>query len=187
MRTGNHWWPAIGAILLGGTMAAAIATAGDWLPLAEDGIHDPENPAIKVMQNPADALSLLPPDAVGNQVRWVEALRQGYIEPRTHIESGTEIKVLDLDILMKRTGDAGWVIFPHKRHTEWLDCENCHDRLFATKAGETPMTMLAILSGEYCGRCHGAVSFPLTECDRCHSVKPDDSIKAGAQHESPAP
>jgi ribosomal protein L40E len=32
------------------------------------------------------------------------------------------------------------------------------------------MSMFAILQGEFCGRCHGAVSFPLTECRRCHSV-----------------
>jgi hypothetical protein len=29
---------------------------------------------------------------------------------------------------------------------------------------------MLILSGEKCGLCHGAVSFPLTECKRCHSV-----------------
>ena len=47
-------------------------------------------------------------------------------------------------------------------HTEWLDCTNCHDKLFLPKAGATPVNMFAVLQGEYCGRCHGAVSFPLT-------------------------
>jgi hypothetical protein len=30
-----------------------------------------------------------------------------------------------------------------------------------------------VLSGEKCGLCHGAVAFPLTECNRCHSVQRD--------------
>ena len=156
-------------------MVAGIARASDnWVRLEDDGIHDPNSPAIKVLQQPAEALSLLPPDnpGVGNQVRWVEALREGFIEPRTHILPGTKIETLDLDIVMKGTGDANWVLFPHQPHTEWLDCSNCHEEIFALKTGETPMTMFAILSGQYCGRCHGAVSFPLTECNRCHSVAP---------------
>ena len=49
-----------------------------WKPLADDGLHDPEGPAIGVLQEPADALSLLPGDGVGNKVSWVRALRERY-------------------------------------------------------------------------------------------------------------
>jgi hypothetical protein len=32
--------------------------------------------------------------------------------------------------------------------------------------------MFNILNGEQCGRCHGAVSFPVAEqCKLCHSVR----------------
>jgi len=173
-------WPAIRwATLLVLVAAGTVRAAGDWLLLAEDGLHDPANPALEALQEPSEALAALPPDAVGNQVRWVKALADGYIEPRSSIDPGTEIRTLDLDILMKRTGDAAWVLFPHKLHTEWLDCSNCHDQIFASKAGGTPMTMLAILEGRYCGRCHGAVSFPLTECARCHSVSVGSVLPAG--------
>ena len=68
------------------------------------------------------------------------------------------------------TATLRMVLFPHDIHTAWLECSNCHPKIFAEKAGATPVNMLAILQGEYCGRCHGAVSFPLTECNRCHSV-----------------
>jgi len=72
---------------------------------------------------------------------------------------------------MPRTGEMPMVRFPHRQHTEWLDCSNCHEKLFASKAGGTrAVNMFQILQGEYCGLCHGAVSFPLTECKRCHSV-----------------
>jgi c(7)-type cytochrome triheme protein len=62
------------------------------------------------------------------------------------------------------------VRFPHRQHTLWLDCVNCHDHLFKAETGATNFSMLKILEGEQCGVCHGAVSFPLTECFRCHSV-----------------
>jgi c(7)-type cytochrome triheme protein len=62
------------------------------------------------------------------------------------------------------------VLFPHRPHTEWLDCNNCHDKIFVKKVDANPVNMFAILSGQYCGQCHGAVAFPLTECNRCHSV-----------------
>lgn len=158
------------ALLLTLLLAINQAPASDWPPLAEDGIHDAGNPALDLLQEPAEALSQLPPDTAGNQVRWVKALRDGYIEPRTNIFPETKVNLLDRDVIMKRTGSANFVRFPHLVHTEWLDCNNCHDHLFAREVGKTPMTMLAILSGEYCGRCHGAVAFPLTECNRCHSV-----------------
>jgi c(7)-type cytochrome triheme protein len=151
---------------------SGVTCAAEWSPLTEDGVHDPGNPALDLLQEPAEALSQLPPDTAGNQVRWVEALRNGYITPRTNVLPETQVNLLDQDVIMKNTGSANYVRFPHRVHTEWLDCSNCHDRIFAQQAGKTPMTMLAILSGEYCGRCHGAVAFPLTECNRCHSVAP---------------
>lgn len=157
--------------LLGSLMAlSALAWAQQWVPLDQDGLHDPESPAIRQLQQPAEALSLLPPDTAGNRVRWVRALDEGYITPRTNLFESTDVKVLDLDVVMPNTGAMPMVRFPHDIHTAWLDCSNCHDRIFQRKAGATPVNMFAILQGEYCGRCHGAVSFPLTECNRCHSV-----------------
>lgn len=158
---------------LAALMTAGIAlAAGDHLPLAKDGVHDPANPALKLLQEPNDALSRFPHDEVGNRVRWVKALEQGIITPRTNILPDTQIRVLDLDVIMPRTAEMPMVRFPHKQHTEWLDCSNCHEHLFKSKAGATTaVNMFQILQGEYCGLCHGAVSFPLTECKRCHSVE----------------
>lgn len=150
----------------------AWAAPGVHLPLNKDGVHDPAGPAIKLLQEPSEALSKLPPDVVGNQVRWVKALEQGLITPRANILPDTTIKVLDLDVILPRTAEMPMVRFPHKQHTEWLDCSNCHEKLFKSKAGTTTgLNMFQILQGEYCGLCHGAVAFPLTECKRCHSVE----------------
>ncbi|GAB4348743.1 MAG: hypothetical protein Kow006_09760 [Gammaproteobacteria bacterium] len=156
--------------MLAASAFSLAAIAAGWLPLSNDGLHDPTSPAIGILQEPAEALSQLEPDTAGNMVRWVEALAKGQINPRTNIRPETKVNVLDLDVILPDTGTVPMVLFPHRQHTEWLDCSNCHEKIFASKAGATPMNMFAILQGEYCGRCHGAVSFPLTECNRCHSV-----------------
>ena len=147
-----------------------LAYAANWPPLQADGVHDPASPAVEILQEPAEALSVLPPDGVGNRVNWVKALQDGYIEPRHQLWQDTSTEVLDLDVVIKTAGSLPYVKFPHKPHTEWLACSNCHEDLFKSKAGATPITMLAILEGEYCGRCHGAIAFPLVDCARCHSV-----------------
>ena len=141
-----------------------------WSTLANDSLHDPSNPALALLQEPAEALSVLPQAQEGNFVDWVAALREGSISPRTNIHPETKIRVLDLDVLMPDTAAMPMVLFPHRPHTEWLDCSNCHDKIFLPNKGANPVTMYKILQGEYCGQCHGAVSFPLTQCRRCHSV-----------------
>jgi c(7)-type cytochrome triheme protein len=61
------------------------------------------------------------------------------------------------------------VTFPHKEHTQWLACANCHPGIFQMRRGADPITMAKIFAGEYCGRCHGKVSFAVaTGCPRCH-------------------
>jgi c(7)-type cytochrome triheme protein len=154
-------------------LLATVVHAGQWQPLMGDGLHDPDNPALNVLQNPSDALSRLPADSAGNKVDWVRALEDGYIRPRSGLKEEKTVKMLDTDIQMNDTGSIPRVLFPHKAHTKWLDCGNCHEHIFKSKAGATPVTMSKILEGEYCGVCHGAVAFPLTECNRCHSVAVD--------------
>ena len=150
--------------------ATLWAEIRSWKPLRNDGLHDPQSPGIGILQEPSEAFRDLPPDPAGNFVSWVKALRNKNIQPRTNLYSQTEVKVLDLDIIMEKTGEMPMVRFPHKTHTEWLDCDNCHDIIFKEKVGGNDINMMGILYGEHCGRCHGAVAFPLTECLRCHSV-----------------
>jgi len=150
--------------------AAAWAAPSLWQRLEADGVHDPANPGLALLQQPGDALQALPRDTAGNLVRWVQAIDSGAINPRTKILPETVVRTLDQDIIISRNGSMPAVKFPHRQHTLWLDCANCHDELFKAKIGANKFSMLAILNGEQCGLCHGAVSFPLTECNRCHSV-----------------
>lgn len=144
--------------------------AGKWQSLKNDGLHDPANPAIDVLQEPADAFGVLRPDSAGNKVDWVRSLELGFIKPRPSLHDDRTPEVLETTILMRNTNELPYVLFPHKPHTQWMSCEACHESIFISQIGANPITMGRILDGEYCGLCHGAVSFPLTECDRCHNT-----------------
>lgn len=176
---GPGWRRAIAWALGIAGASALAASSATWLPLERDGLHDPRNPGIRQLQQPAEALAPLPRDSAGNLVRWVQALDSGAINPRTNILPETQVRVLDQDIIVSKFGSMPAVKFPHRQHTLWLDCSNCHPYPFVEKAGANKLNMQAILNGEQCGLCHGAVAFPLTECNRCHSV-PNESLRRQA-------
>lgn len=161
------------ALVLAGLCIVAVAAGQRWLKISSDGLHDPHSPAVGLLQEPGEALGALAPDTAGNLVRWMRALDEGQIQPRTNILPETKVNLRTTEVLLKNTGEMPLVRFPHRQHTAWLDCTNCHNHLFEQKAGATKINMMAILSGEKCGVCHGAVAFPLTECKRCHSVDRD--------------
>jgi len=147
-----------------------------WLPLAKDNLHDPSSPGLKFKQEPAEALSKLAPDTAGNLVRWVDALELGQINPRAALRPGTQVRIREDFIMLNQRGGTALVRFPHRNHTLWLDCSNCHDKPFLPKVGANKLSMFQILQGEQCGLCHGAVAFPLTECARCHNT-PRESVR----------
>jgi c(7)-type cytochrome triheme protein len=78
---------------------------------------------------------------------------------------------------MRNTRDMPWVAFPHRQHTEWLACSNCHPRPFKEKSGVNEITMDNIMRGEQCGMCHDRVAFSIFACERCHSVTHPGSPK----------
>jgi len=158
--------------LLWGAILCCISTAiaAQWTPLARDEIHDPSSPALRMLQEPAQALSTLPRDSAGNQVDWMRALNEGNIAPRAKLNDEAPIRLREDHILLNLRGGMPIVRFPHRSHTQWLDCSNCHEHIFKSKVGANRLSMFAILQGEQCGVCHGAVSFPLTECARCHNT-----------------
>ena len=149
--------------------------------LAEDGIHDPTNDAIQILQEPAEAMIDFPQDRRG-LVDWVKAIREGYINPRRSLsgdEYGGEMMLeTDMDIIMKQTAYMPNVRFPHLAHTEWLTCNLCHPKIFIPQYEANPVSMEKILKGEFCGRCHDKVSFALWTCERCHSVPHANSSDA---------
>lgn len=138
--------------------------------VSRDSFHDPANPDRVHLQDYDQAMAGLPKDANGFP-DWMRALREGAIKPRGSLTGRDVMDVLDLDIVMKNTKEMPWVRFPHRAHTEWLTCSNCHPRPFEAKAGATRIQMAEIFRGRYCGQCHDRVAFiTFFSCARCHSV-----------------
>jgi c(7)-type cytochrome triheme protein len=141
--------------------------------------------AVKENRRPQDHLSKLPKDSYGNKVNWVKAIEEGAIKPKADIEGKSKMMVFDRDIEFKvkyQGVPLPDVIYPHKQHTEWLFCGNCHPGIFQMKAGGNPVTMFDIFEGKYCGVCHGKVAFPPTDCLRCHNKE-----RLDASYKKPIP
>lgn len=145
------------------------------LPAARQAIdavdlYDPSNPDRPRLQRIDEATRHLPYDANGFP-DWMRALRQGLIKPRSGLNANDGMETLDLDVVMRNTKDMPHVKFPHRAHTEWLACSNCHPKPFPMSKGTQEIRMNNIFRGEYCGQCHDRVAFiTFFSCDRCHSV-----------------
>jgi len=137
---------------------------------AEDGIHDPTNEGTLALQAPLAAFAPFPKSNAGNRIDWVRALAENKIQPRyDRIDPAAVPTVMDLNIVREVKGSMPDVVYPHKQHTEWLDCSNCHPAIFIPQKGANQISMAAILLGQKCGVCHGKVAFPVSECRLCHS------------------
>jgi len=150
-------------------------------PPTEDGIHDPKNDGTQQLQAPRSAYDALPRANAGNRVNWVAALEEKRIAPRwDRADPKATGLVLDFNIVREVKGSMPDVVYPHKQHTEWLDCSNCHPAIFIPQKGANQISMASILLGEKCGVCHGKVAFPVSECRLCHSKKKDLAGPAAA-------
>ena len=118
----------------------------------------------------------LPKDRFG-LIDWADALKSGAVKPIHSLNPEEKDQPpLDMDVVVfTKSRFQPDVIFPHKIHTMWLTCTNCHPAIFPMNAREANkmMHMTKISAGEFCGRCHNRVAFPLSDCLRCH-VKPRD-------------
>lgn len=134
-------------------------------------------------QHPAAMeLAKLPKDKYG-LVDWAASIKSGMVKPLDSLEPGAfAAPPFNLDIVIQtKSNFMNDVVFPHYVHTLWLTCTNCHTQIFQMKAGgNQEMTMAKIASGEYCGRCHNRVAFPLSDCTRCH-VKPKETALPSRQ------
>ncbi len=152
-----------------------IQTRGaDEIP-EQNKFYDLDNPDYQKLQKANESLVGFPLDKKG-YVDWMGAIRSGFINPRTDLKNNEPMQVLDLDVILKNTREMPYVKFPHKSHTMWLACTNCHDKPFIPKAGANPISMGKIFQGQYCGMCHDHVAFiTFFSCERCHSVPHGDT------------
>lgn len=148
-----------------------MPSSSEWNPApAKDGIHDPDSPGTLLLQEPKVAFDSLKKSKSGNRVDWMAALQGGEIAPRyERMSDDAKPVIMDLNIVREVKGSMPDVVYPHKEHTEWLDCSNCHPAIFIPQKGANQISMASILLGQKCGVCHGKVAFPVSECRKCHS------------------
>jgi c(7)-type cytochrome triheme protein len=152
------------------------------MPPSEDEIHDPTNEGTMILQQPLDAYEGLPvtESGLGNGVHWVKALDDGNLKPRwERTDPSAEPMVMDMNIVRVPKSSMPDVVFPHRQHTLWLACSNCHPDIFIPRKGANQINMAAILLGQKCGVCHGKVAFPVSECKRCHSQPKKVAVNGG--------
>lgn len=148
------------------------------------GVGDPTKPASTAYKagqgwHPqALAGAGLPKDKYG-LVDWAKLVRENVINPKPSLNpEEEEMPPLKMDILIPAKGDyVDDVIYPHEMHTYWLKCEVCHPQIFVPAKGQNPMSMVEIAQGNWCGRCHGKIAFPLADCKRCHSSPKNAAAK----------
>jgi c(7)-type cytochrome triheme protein len=138
--------------------------------IERNDFYDPANPDYRTLQRHDDAMRSLPKDNVGFP-DWMRALSQEAIKPRSGLSGKEIMEVLDLDVVMRNTKEMPHVLFPHRSHTLWLACSNCHPAPFSPLAGGNRILMADIFRGQFCGMCHDRVAFvTFYSCNRCHSV-----------------
>lgn len=135
-------------------------------------IHDSSIKGAELLQRPSEALGGLPKAPAGNGVDWTKAAAMGKIAPVSDLKDlKAKAAGMDMDIVREVKGSMPDVVFPHKQHTELLDCTSCHPAIFEMQKGSNVMTMAESFAGKACGVCHGKVAFPLSRCVACHSLK----------------
>ncbi|HET9762753.1 MAG TPA: c(7)-type cytochrome triheme domain-containing protein [Casimicrobiaceae bacterium] len=154
-------------------------------PPPEDGIHDPTNAGTFSLQPPLSAFTGLPTLGAGNRVNWVKSLGEQKIHPRWDRNApDANALVMDLNIVREVKGTMPDVVYPHKQHTEWLDCSNCHPAIFIPQKGANQISMAEIMMGRKCGVCHGKVAFPVSECRLCHSKNKESPTLTASKPET---
>jgi c(7)-type cytochrome triheme protein len=130
-------------------------------------------------------LDYLPRDDAGF-IDWTRAMREGTLRPleAISVKRGAGMQTVRYDepvVLRPSKTFMPDVIFPHDAHNDWLNCGNCHDGIFKMKKKASGITMKRIWKGDFCGRCHDKVAFPLRHCFRCHAGE------RGSKFTKPAP
>lgn len=109
-------------------------------------------------------------NSFGDGVNWVELLRRGTIKPLTTLQTEPKTFQPQKTITMETQGGViPPVFFPHRAHTDWLDCSSCHPELFPQgESREESARKYLFRPCRRCGSCHVRVAFPFNDCQRCH-------------------
>ena len=138
--------------------------------------YDHTSESYDLLQKANESMAGFPVNRVG-EVDWVKAISRGLINPRSSITGQEPGKTRNDVIILENTKEMPNVRFPHSTHSYWLDCSNCHDRIFIPRIGSNQMDMNKIFRGQFCGVCHNKVAFTTYMCETCHSGKKHSAVE----------
>ena len=112
-----------------------------------------------------DRLSWLPESPYGNKVDWSAALYDGDIKPLFCLGQES-CKLFDMNPpeeieMVSVNEDVPPVIFPHARHSVWLDCLNCHPGNVIASNGKVKFPNQKRHRRDFCRGCHSRIAFPM--------------------------
>jgi len=107
--------------------------------------YDRDNPGFSRLQRAGEALDGMP--RTRRHTRLDERAALASIAPRQRIDGAPRPAPLDLDVVMRNTKQMPNVRFPHRAHTEWLDCGNCHTGAVRREGRGTAIRMEDIIRG----------------------------------------
>ncbi len=108
----------------------------------------------------------LPVDRFGF-IDWLNMKKVGVFKPIHSLNENYKPETRDNIILFESKSKAKNVLFSHDVHSSWIKCSSCHPEVF-TKTLTNNVKMVRMSKGQYCGHCHGKVSFTFADCTRCH-------------------
>ena len=124
----------------------------------------------------------LPLDRFGF-IDWLQMKRDNVFTPVVSLDSNFKEQSRNNRILfVSKSSFVNDVLFNHKVHSDWINCDTCHPAFFSDKLGGNDMKMQDMSSGRYCGHCHGRVSFKFADCKRCHSQPKGVKVDALVRH-----
>jgi c(7)-type cytochrome triheme protein len=105
-----------------------------------------------------------------NFIDWLELERRNVFKPVASMDKDFTGEVRDNIILFETlTNFVKNVLFNHEVHSTWIKCSSCHPAIFTEKLGGNVIKKVEMSMGNYCGYCHGKVSFTFADCLRCHN------------------
>ncbi|MFQ5899958.1 MAG: c(7)-type cytochrome triheme domain-containing protein [Thermodesulfobacteriota bacterium] len=114
-------------------------------------------------------------------INWVGMMNSGVIKPIHSLDPDEKDETRETEILFQVLSDfVDNILWPHKLHTYWVKCEQCHEgkgekqMLFKPVLGANKIRMRTMVKEKkFCIHCHGKVSFPIADCIRCHKYPKD--------------
>lgn len=115
-------------------------------------------------------------------IDWLNMKKAGVFKPIHSLDKDYKNETRDNMILFESKSKAKNVLFSHNVHSSWIKCSSCHPEVFDESLTNN-VKMVRMSKGQFCGHCHGKVSFTFADCTRCHIQEKGVMFEGALIHE----